>query len=503
MKVAIVGSGPAGLASARFLAQAGIIPKIFDSSDCVGGLWKQTTTIQMDVASSKCWKSLHTNLSKYTCSFSDFPWHADTPMFPSFHDMHKYLKAYADCYLKPEYFSFYSTVIKTSRKSGGGYLVEWMDEKTKECHSEEFNAVVVASGFHNDSVIHSAPGERGLTSDYPTSIPYIHSTAYRSPERYFNKRVVVVGSSYSATEISAEISQYTKSVHNIQSRYVYIVPRFIPTEPMHPASPRLPLDMVFYTMNPADIDAEVWSEDGSVLLSQPKERMVRTDEDKAARIAYFNKLIYGVDSGSIGTSGGGGGGNGGVVELVSSHSEGSPRATLQAAIRDSDVFPYVSISDTFNNQQLAKKIEVVYGRYVGSEGSTVRVSRSISPPDPSATATTATASTGETVASPVIDSMEEIEINDVDEIIFCTGMRPKLDYLDSSILQTLQYDKEDLFLPVVLYKETLHPDVPNLFFVGCHKGPYFAIIELQAVSDNDINHCVLLLLTQSYHYCIS
>lgn len=447
MKVAIIGSGPAGLASARFLVQAGIIPKIFSSDHNVGGLWKEDRKENID-SNQKCWKSLHTNLSKYTCSFSDFPWLTDAPMFPSFHDMHKYLKAYTDYYLKPEYFSFCSTVIKTSRNIDGGFLVEWMDEITNQCHTEEFNAVVVASGFHNDSII---------TESVPTSIPYIHSSAYRSHERYHNKRVVVVGASYSATEISAEISQYTKSVYNIQSRPIYTIPRFIPSDPLHPASPRLPLDMVFYTVNTKDIDAEVWNEDESVLLSQPAERLIRSDEDRSARKAFFDKLVYGVDYNDINKD----------SMSRSSGDVSSSAGNLSVATRpesnDVDLFPFASISDTFNQQQLAKKIEIVYGRYLGSEGSKVNVL-------PSSSSTC-------NMAPTTVDG-----IHDVDEIIFCTGMRPRLDYLDTSILQAVQYEKEDAFLPVVLYKETLHPDVPGLYFIGCHKGPYFAVIELQAVS---------------------
>lgn len=490
MKVAIVGSGPAGLASARFLVQAGIIPKIFDSSDCVGGLWKppsrdtnnvnEQVDISNQLGASKCWKSLHTNLSKYTCSFSDFPWHTNAPMFPSFHDMHKYLKAYADCYLKPEYFSFYSTVVKTSRKTEGGYVVEWVNEKTKQRHTEEFNAVVVASGFHNDSTLPD-------TVTHATSIPYIHSSAYRSPERYRNKRVVVVGASYSATEIAAEVSQYAKSVHNIQSRPMYIVPRYIPTDPLHPASPRLPLDMVFYAMNQKDVDAEVWSEDGGTLLSQPTERMTRSEEDRIARKVYFDKLVYGIDNGVIG------------VRNTGPASSASLNAVLD--------FPHISISDTFNQQRLANKIQVVHGRYAGAEGNKVRVTQSSSSSSQSLPGSLPAPSivppiTG-TLTEPLHSSESEIQIENVDEIIFCTGMRPRLDYLDAPILDALQYDKEDSFLPVVLYKETLHPDAPGLFFVGCYKGPYFAVMELQAVSmlikSNEINPVFFNLLTS--HVC--
>ena len=55
------------------------------SSNAIGGAWNSRGT-------GKMWNGLHTNLSKYTCRFSDFPLPDGTSAFPSVNEMHDYLE---------------------------------------------------------------------------------------------------------------------------------------------------------------------------------------------------------------------------------------------------------------------------------------------------------------------------------------------------------------------------------------------------------------------------
>lgn len=75
-----------------------------------------------------------------------------------------------------------------------------------------------------------------------------------------------------------------------------------------------------------------------------------------------------------------------------------------------------------------------------------------------------------------------INLENVDDIILCTGFSPSLDFLDTSLLTTLQYDRNDSLQPLILHRELIHPDVPGLYFVGMYRGSYFATMELQAVT---------------------
>lgn len=67
-----------------------------------------------------------------------------------------------------------------------------------------------------------------------------------------------------------------------------------------------------------------------------------------------------------------------------------------------------------------------------------------------------------------------------DAVIFSTGYQLHLPFFDKSILDQLGYVEHDQLQPLLLYKCTFHPDLPNLAFVGVYRGPYFTVMELQA-----------------------
>jgi dimethylaniline monooxygenase (N-oxide forming) len=68
-----------------------------------------------------------------------------------------------------------------------------------------------------------------------------------------------------------------------------------------------------------------------------------------------------------------------------------------------------------------------------------------------------------------------------DAVIYATGYRPALNFLDSRTLKAVGYDPTDELQPILLAK-TVFPreDGLKLGFVGMYRGPYFATIELQA-----------------------
>jgi hypothetical protein len=67
-----------------------------------------------------------------------------------------------------------------------------------------------------------------------------------------------------------------------------------------------------------------------------------------------------------------------------------------------------------------------------------------------------------------------------DVLVLCTGYRLRLNFFSPSILEQLSYAPDDLFSPLVLHRGVFHPSLPGLAFVGMYRGPYWAVIELQA-----------------------
>ena len=112
--------------------------------------------------------------------------------------------------------------------------------------------------------------------------------------------------------------------------------------------------------------------------------------------------------------------------------------------------------------------------------------------------------------APVEQTVENAKdvLREVDDIILCTGFSPCLDFLEQSLLHTIGFDAQEALQPLLLHRDVLHPQLPGLYFVGMYRGPYFAVVELQAVSSftngkYSFLHLLLFLLdVSSYHYCV-
>ncbi|CAM6103570.1 unnamed protein product [Calypogeia fissa] len=232
--VAVIGAGPSGLVAAKSMLEVGLSPVVFDKAPWIGGLWNPN--------SKQCWDTLKTNISRHSCCFSDFPWDSELPLFPSQRQMFEYLEGYANKFIPRQHFSLGSEVTSVSRREGR-WIVHWSSKEEKLC--KEFDFVVFASGFLGNPYTPSIPGLDAFAGDV------MHSSEYRNPERFPDKRVVVVGASSSAAELAGEIAAYAAQVVNVVCRPVWILSRYVAVEPDSPATSFVPLDFAFYRYSSA------------------------------------------------------------------------------------------------------------------------------------------------------------------------------------------------------------------------------------------------------------
>lgn len=179
--VAVIGAGASGLVAARQLINAGLRPTIFEIAKNVGGAWTPSVTSSAfrfpppggpnnQHPASKMWHGMHTNLSKYTCRFSDWP-PDDVSTFPSVEEMHAYLESYATAFLSSSTCDFHfeckvfnveqlttpsslteddaTRTTTTASRGNNNYKIEWNDLNTNQNHRREFGGVIVATGFFN------------------------------------------------------------------------------------------------------------------------------------------------------------------------------------------------------------------------------------------------------------------------------------------------------------------------------------------------------------------
>src|SRR3954467_4820102 len=86
--VAIVGGGPAGIVSARYLKANGFAPVIFEQSGSIGGQWNASGE------HSGVWPGMRTNTCHVMTRFSDLQ-HDPVPTYPHNREILSYLQRYA------------------------------------------------------------------------------------------------------------------------------------------------------------------------------------------------------------------------------------------------------------------------------------------------------------------------------------------------------------------------------------------------------------------------
>jgi len=214
--VAIVGGGPSGIVTAKYLLSQGFDPTIFESSDDIGGQWNHRSP------NSGVWPSMRTNTSRLMTQFSDMAYHPGTSTFPTNQEVHAYLHRYAEMFGVMQQARLLARVDLvepidrgyrvTSRQSGGPPI------------SEHYDFVVAASGRYNKPYIPPVPGLETFTG----SAGALHSFAYKDPSKYRGLRVLVAGCAISALEIASDLAILgAAKVVSCYRRQRYVIPKLI------------------------------------------------------------------------------------------------------------------------------------------------------------------------------------------------------------------------------------------------------------------------------------
>ncbi|VVA91068.1 unnamed protein product [Arabis nemorensis] len=218
-RVAVIGAGAAGLATARELRRESHSVVVFEREKQIGGLWVYTPRVEPDplsldptrtIVHSSLYDSLRTNLPRECMGFSDFPFvprpddeSRDPRRYPRHREVLAYLEDFASEFNLVEMVRFETEVVR----------VEPEDQKwrVKSRNSdgisgdEIFDAVVVCNGHYTEPRIARIP------DSWPGK--QIHSHNYRVPDPFKDEVVVVIGNFASGVDISRDIAAVAKEVH--------------------------------------------------------------------------------------------------------------------------------------------------------------------------------------------------------------------------------------------------------------------------------------------------
>jgi dimethylaniline monooxygenase (N-oxide forming) len=207
-RVAVIGAGPGGLATARWLLSQGFEPTLFEQAQTLGGQWTGVPGI------SGVWPTMHTNTSRILTSFSDLE--PDNHLtFPSNQAMLAYLHRYADTFGVTPRIRLGTRVDRLSRGDAGWVVAHSGTE-------EVFDRVVVASGRFQSPCVPAVPGLDSFAGVAGAMTTY----SYREPTAYLGGRVLIAGGAISALEIASELAHLGVSVTVAQRRQRYVLPKF-------------------------------------------------------------------------------------------------------------------------------------------------------------------------------------------------------------------------------------------------------------------------------------
>ncbi|MEV5408097.1 NAD(P)/FAD-dependent oxidoreductase [Thermopolyspora sp. NPDC052614] len=214
MRIAIIGAGVAGLATAKVLKQAGHDVHVFDKAPDVGGVWSRT----------RRYPGLTTQSPKAQYSLSDFPMPKSYPEWPTGEQIQEYLAAYATEFGLDPAIRLGTEVTAARPGPDGRWTVAFRDAAGGPEEAETFDRLVVANGVFCEPAVPDYPGLAGFEA---AGGRLCAGTDFHDAEEARGKHVLVVGYGKSACDVTVPISRVAASTDVIARQLLWKVPRRI------------------------------------------------------------------------------------------------------------------------------------------------------------------------------------------------------------------------------------------------------------------------------------
>ncbi|KAN0029019.1 hypothetical protein ACTFIV_010888 [Dictyostelium citrinum] len=440
-KIAIIGAGASGLSSCKSALENGLEPTVFEKGSKVGGLWSSDPNIR------KVWDNMQTNISKYSVCFSDFPpykSYRDDEIFPNNKSVYKYFTDYSKEFNLYKYIKFNSSVTKVTReynnnnvnndnnkdnndnnnKDNESFKWKIIINNNEEEEEELFDFLIVSTG------VFTKPQELPkLLNDLKSFTGRIsYSQEYRNTEKFKDKKVVVLGTSYSGCEIAAEISNVSSKCIVVGRENKWVIKKFLPNS----TGKIVPMDFLFFNRERCYQGAKLsiyerWDKKNKVFSKYcPLQDPNITPNSKVP--VHYN-------------------------QLKSNNNDPNNDNNKD----NENIKPVFSIISESYIDQVEKGLIKAYS------GNGFRIVESL----PDGNSLKFQNDLGETY-------IEE----GIDEIILCNGYKLELNFLEEDLLKEIGYLPSDSFQPLILYKNLFPPKTKNIAFISLYRGPFFTECEL-------------------------
>ena len=210
-RVCIIGAGPSGITAAKHLLQVGHTNfVVYERGAEVGGNWVYSE----DVGHSSVYETAHIISSKSLSQYHDFPMPEHYPDYPGHRMLKDYFQSYAQHFGVMPYIQFHTSVARAEKQPDETWRLTLDDGRM-----EAFDYLIVANGHHWDPRMPSYPGT--FTGELT------HSHYYRSPLKYKDKRVLVIGGGNSSCDIVCDIARHASKAAISWRRGYYVIPKVI------------------------------------------------------------------------------------------------------------------------------------------------------------------------------------------------------------------------------------------------------------------------------------
>ena len=203
MRIAVIGAGVAGLATAKVLTQAGHDVVVYDKAPDVGGVWSKV----------RRYPGVTTQSPKAQYSLSDFPMPPEYPEWPDGAQVQQYFAAYAAKFGIDRLLRLNTEVVSAEPVDG-----RWRVD------GEVYDRLVVANGVFCEPAVPDYPGRAEFTA---AGGRLCAGTDFHDAEEARGKHVLVVGYGKSACDVTVPVSRVAASTDVIARRLLWKVPRLI------------------------------------------------------------------------------------------------------------------------------------------------------------------------------------------------------------------------------------------------------------------------------------
>jgi dimethylaniline monooxygenase (N-oxide forming) len=216
MNICIVGAGFAGLSTAKILKTFGHSVTVFEKEPDVGGVWSR----------SRRYPGLTTQNVRSTYAFSDFPYPADYPEWPSGEQVQLYLATYARTFDLVSHIRLDTEVVTARRWATGGWRIEVASpsgsdgERTRE--TLNFDYLIVCNGIFSVPQVPEYAGAAEFTS---AGGRVCHTSQFNEAEDARNKHVLVVGYGKSSCDLAQAVADSAASTTVVVRNLIWKVPK--------------------------------------------------------------------------------------------------------------------------------------------------------------------------------------------------------------------------------------------------------------------------------------